>query len=543
MRYGATFRFLLLAGMASVFTLFCLFASLAAHAAMEESDFRAARLLDNAVKNEQQRPYRNIYKTTELGGQELSGVHAFSVPAGCVSNPLPATPASPNHILNADWTSSERAKATIWRQPCQNDPTKSAVLMRVVPTNEPFLCSVAFGVLQGGVPYDSVKITKTAGGGSFCDDLLTTTTFLLDQWSFDTHFDEDAAFQLIYDGFDYQSSVNIPAYSSIETGDPSRAGERVIVEGYIYSDSTPLCAMVIANGQNTFSCDPPGAFKLPNVPLDQNGEVEVQIFASGFAPIKQKYVPEDAGSLTSLPNIYMKRVENGRPLEIDVTYTRAPIEGYVNVTGTVKSNGEPACALFLSNGQSMFTCGENHGKILLNMCPINFIATTPYLTTQVFADGHVPSRADHFMASTCIDTRRNCDPGACIPRCPPNSECCTEGNGGTDVPIDDGGTDVPIDDGGTDVPIDRDYCIHFGAAERGKHCGSPNSLALKPTNTCDVDVSLHYCLEKTGGDWSCGSISKFGPDEESYGAWTCSATGNYKWKACDPEGPSCKFRL
>jgi hypothetical protein len=121
--------------------------SLTARAALEESDARAAKLLENSVKEAQAGPYRSVYNKAELGEGGVSGVRAASVPAGCVANPLPTTPGSPNYIIDADWTSSKRAKTTIWRQPCQNDPTKSAVLMRVVPTNEPFLCTVAFAVV------------------------------------------------------------------------------------------------------------------------------------------------------------------------------------------------------------------------------------------------------------------------------------------------------------------------------------------------------------------------------------------------------------
>jgi hypothetical protein len=426
--------------------------SLTARAALEESDARAAKLLENSVKEAQAGPYRSVYNKAELGEGGVSGVRAASVPAGCVANPLPTTPGSPNYIIDADWTSSERAKATIWRQPCQNDPTKSAVLMRVVPTNEPFLCTVAFAVVKGGVQYDSVKITKTVGGESFCDDLFTPTTFLLDQWSIYTNFDENAAFQLIYDGFDYESSVNIPAYSYIEPvspGDASRAGERVVVDGYVYFGSTPLCAMVIANGQSAFSCNPPGSIELPNVPLDSNGLVEVQIFASGFAPTKQKYAPtgptslqeytsEGSGATVSIPQATMKRVENGNLIEVDVTYTESSIEGYVDITGTLTSNGTPVCALFLVNGTKTFTCFEK-GKIYLQLVPMKLDSGTPKWTTQVFADGHKTYRKDHSMPTACSSIR-NCEPGTCVPRCSPGDPCCTEGNGGTGGDGTGGGT-------------------------------------------------------------------------------------------------------
>ena len=41
--------------------------------------------------------------------------------------------------------------------------------------------------------------------------------------------------------------------------------------------------MVLANGQYTFSCDGAGGYAL-NVPLDDNGQVKLQVYADGFAP-------------------------------------------------------------------------------------------------------------------------------------------------------------------------------------------------------------------------------------------------------------------
>ena len=46
---------------------------------------------------------------------------------------------------------------------------------------------------------------------------------------------------------------------------------------------TPVCAMVLANGQYMFSCDGAGNYAL-NVPLDHNGQVKLQVYADGFAP-------------------------------------------------------------------------------------------------------------------------------------------------------------------------------------------------------------------------------------------------------------------
>jgi hypothetical protein len=51
------------------------------------------------------------------------------------------------------------------------------------------------------------------------------------------------------------------------------------------ADGTPLCAMVLANGQYVFSCDGTGAYSL-YVPLDDKGQVTLFSFADGFAPFR-----------------------------------------------------------------------------------------------------------------------------------------------------------------------------------------------------------------------------------------------------------------
>jgi len=47
----------------------------------------------------------------------------------------------------------------------------------------------------------------------------------------------------------------------------------------------PLCALVLANGQHMFSCDPDGEYSL-TVPLDSNGRITIFAFADGHLPVK-----------------------------------------------------------------------------------------------------------------------------------------------------------------------------------------------------------------------------------------------------------------
>jgi hypothetical protein len=59
----------------------------------------------------------------------------------------------------------------------------------------------------------------------------------------------------------------------------------VQISGTITKDGIPLCAMVLANGQHMFTCDPIGLYRL-SVPLDSNGKITLYGFCEGLMPYK-----------------------------------------------------------------------------------------------------------------------------------------------------------------------------------------------------------------------------------------------------------------
>ena len=71
---------------------------------------------------------------------------------------------------------------------------------------------------------------------------------------------------------------------------PDSAGKRINISGkvLIQDGQTPICAMVLANGQFMFSCDGTGSYAL-NIPLDTNGQFKLQVYADGFAPTIQTF--------------------------------------------------------------------------------------------------------------------------------------------------------------------------------------------------------------------------------------------------------------
>ena len=71
---------------------------------------------------------------------------------------------------------------------------------------------------------------------------------------------------------------------------PGSAGKRIDISGKVLmqDSQSPVCAMVLANGQNMFSCNGLGSYSL-NIPLDFNGQFKLQVYADGFAPTIQTF--------------------------------------------------------------------------------------------------------------------------------------------------------------------------------------------------------------------------------------------------------------
>ncbi len=71
---------------------------------------------------------------------------------------------------------------------------------------------------------------------------------------------------------------------------PDSAGKRMDIAGTVLlqNTQTPVCALVLANGQYVFSCDGSGHYGL-NIPLDNNGQFKLQVYADGFAPTIMRF--------------------------------------------------------------------------------------------------------------------------------------------------------------------------------------------------------------------------------------------------------------
>ncbi len=151
--------------------------------------------------------------------------------------------------------------------------------------------------------------------------------------------------------------------------DHSFAGNNdwVNINGTVTYNGSPVCAMVLANGQYMFTCSGDGSFNL-DVPLDPDtGQITVFAFCEGLAPFEQVIYPAEGQGM----QIEMAAGEGGSGM--DVTSTLTAINAtWVRLKGTVSYNGNPVCAMVLANGQYMFTCSGD-GSYSLDV-PLDLIS-------------------------------------------------------------------------------------------------------------------------------------------------------------------------
>jgi len=167
------------------------------------------------------------------------------------------------------------------------------------------------------------------------------------------------------------------------------------------ADGTDICAMVLASGQFTFSCNPPGVFSLTDLPQENAGTVKRQIYADGFFPkidilmgsTDEAVVMTRSGTCPSYNTPYDPGVFP------DSAGKRIDISGSVLLQNTQT----PICALVLANGEHMFSC-DGSGSYALNI-PLD---TNGQFKLQVYADGFAPTiqRFDEFSATNDVRMAR-----------------------------------------------------------------------------------------------------------------------------------------
>lgn len=149
------------------------------------------------------------------------------------------------------------------------------------------------------------------------------------------------------------------------------------------ADGTDICAMVLASGQFTFSCNPPGVFSLTNLPSESDGTVKRQIYADGFFP------EVDTLPGSSVDAVAMTR--SGNCPNYNTPYLPADGPGSagkrIDISGKVllQNTQTQICAMVLANGQYVFSC-DGSGSYATNI-PLD---NNGQFKLQVYADGFAP---------------------------------------------------------------------------------------------------------------------------------------------------------
>jgi hypothetical protein len=177
---------------------------------------------------------------------------------------------------------------------------------------------------------------------------------------------------------------------------PSYAATWVPIQGHVrLANGTPICALVLANGQYMFSCDGTGGYSL-NVPPDGNGQITFFAFADGLSPYG---VVLDASAFPF--TVRMEKAPLNSP-EISVRddASCSTASGFVELSGDIQSSGGTSlCAMVLANGQHMFSCGAALGKYILTV-PID---ENQEVTLFSFADGFQPYKIIYDAAACSYD--------------------------------------------------------------------------------------------------------------------------------------------
>jgi subtilisin family serine protease len=172
---------------------------------------------------------------------------------------------------------------------------------------------------------------------------------------------------------------------------------RANVSGRVSLNGIPVCAMVLANGSNTFSCDGAGYFSLASVPLDGNGQITLFAWADSMNPYKVILTPSsismDVGiSMTASP-CGGTGGDIGGPVS---NIQKITLSGTAHVAGT----NTPICAFVLANGKSTFSC-DGAGGFSLADVPVD---SEGQVTLFAWADGFLPHKLI-FRPSSARETR------------------------------------------------------------------------------------------------------------------------------------------
>jgi hypothetical protein len=166
-------------------------------------------------------------------------------------------------------------------------------------------------------------------------------------------------------------------------------------------DDQEICAMVLASGKFTFSCNPVGVFSLTGLLRENDTTVKRQIYADGFFP-KIDVLPDSADETVVMTRSGTCPKYNP---QVDPRFFPDSAGKWIDISGSVEvgQNGDPVCAMVLANGKYMFSC-DGTGNYVLNI-PLD---ANGQFKLQVYADGFAPTiqTLDEFKTTNIVRMAR-----------------------------------------------------------------------------------------------------------------------------------------
>jgi len=219
--------------------------------------------------------YFNQIYIFKVSGDTAAGYYMMEYD-GEYSDPYPMTGKKINNSVETGWV---KISGTV-----QNNEGTSLCAMILANGEYMFSCDANNGIYELDVPLDADgNITLFA----FCDGLAPFKKILTSQKS--------ETFNI-----SMQPASSDSRYMNITAALSETASGWVKISGTVQNDEgTPLCAMILANGEYMFSCDAnQGKYEL-EVPLDSNGEITLFGFCDGLQPYKKVLSP---GHQTQTPS-------------------------------------------------------------------------------------------------------------------------------------------------------------------------------------------------------------------------------------------------
>jgi len=174
---------------------------------------------------------------------------------------------------------------------------------------------------------------------------------------------------------------------------PGSAGIWIDIAGTVFlqDTTTPVCAMLLANGQYMFTCDGTGNYAM-RIPLDTNGQFKLQVYADGFAPTVQRFDEYSASNVVRMT----------RTVECQTADTTPPVITLLSVNPIDMNVGDT----YVEPGATALdeTDGDISSNIVIDSSAVNTAIAGSYAITYNVNDAGGNAASEVLRYVNVIDT-------------------------------------------------------------------------------------------------------------------------------------------